>query len=122
MKVTIDRSKWLRGEGEDKSYLLRATDGKMCCLGFLGLACGLTEDEIRDCDTPLDTRKYYKFPAGLLRQTEDGVWVNSIFSGLLMGFNDSEEYSEEEREAELTQLFKLIGIELEFTDGGSIDR
>jgi len=47
MKVTIDRSKWLRGEGAAKSHLL---------------------------------------------------------------------------EAELTQLFKSIGIELEFTDGGSIDR
>ena len=121
MKVTIDRSKWLRGE-ENKSYLLRATDGKMCCLGFLGLACGLTEDEIRDCIAPAKTRKYYKFPAELLRQTEDGLWVDSIFSDLLMDINDREGYSEEEREAELTQLFKLIGIELEFTDGGSIDR
>lgn len=121
MKVTIDRSKWLRGEGAAKSHLLRPTDGKMCCLGFLSLACGLTEDEIRGCDTPVDTRKYDKFPAELLRQTEYG-WVDTLFSDRLMEINDREGYPEEEREAELTQLFKSIGIELEFTDGGSIDR
>ena len=34
-KVTVDRSK-LRGEGPMDSFLLRATDGKMCCLGFVG--------------------------------------------------------------------------------------
>lgn len=36
MKLTIDRSKWLRGD--PNSMLLRPTDGRMCCLGFLGLA------------------------------------------------------------------------------------
>lgn len=33
-KLIIDRSRWLRGEGCDASYLLRPADNKMCCLGF----------------------------------------------------------------------------------------
>ena len=45
-KLIIDRSKWLRGEGPSRSYLLRAEDGKMCCLGFECLLRGQKEDDI----------------------------------------------------------------------------
>ena len=41
MKLIIDRAKWLRGEGADKSYLVRDSDQKMCCLGFYGCSLGI---------------------------------------------------------------------------------
>ena len=46
MKLVIDRATWLRGEGHEQSYLLRECDGKMCCLGFFALACGLHPERI----------------------------------------------------------------------------
>lgn len=49
---TVKRSKWLRGEGHGNSYLLRPNDGKMCCLGFLGIACGAEKEDIFDNENP----------------------------------------------------------------------
>lgn len=46
-KLTINRRTWLRGEGSEESYLRRAEDGKMCCLGFAAIQLGkLSEDDI----------------------------------------------------------------------------
>lgn len=44
--VVIDRSRWLRGEGSNQSYLLRKDDQKMCCVGFLCQALGYEPGEI----------------------------------------------------------------------------
>lgn len=53
MDLVIQRSKWLRGDdGKSDSSLLRSSDGKMCCLGFLSLACGLTKSQIKDKPAP----------------------------------------------------------------------
>lgn len=46
MKLVIDRNVWLRGEGSDRSALLRPTDGKMCCVGIYLKALGVPEDEL----------------------------------------------------------------------------
>lgn len=54
MKLTIDRRKWWRGQGSINSTLLSTTEpneGKMCCLGFLSLACGYDEKDIRNLRT-----------------------------------------------------------------------
>lgn len=45
-EFTVVRDKWLRGEGAQKSYLLRRSDGKMCCMGFYALACGYDVEDI----------------------------------------------------------------------------
>jgi hypothetical protein len=50
LKVVIDRAKWLRGVTVNSC--LRDDEGKMCCLGFLGLACGHTAQELRDAVSP----------------------------------------------------------------------
>ena len=46
LQVKIDRNRWLRGEGTHTSLLRRASDGKMCCLGFLCGALGVKNDVI----------------------------------------------------------------------------
>lgn len=51
--VTIDRSRWLHGEGGRASSLQRATDGKRCCIGFVCLAFGAKEVDIVGCGSPL---------------------------------------------------------------------
>ena len=45
-KFVVDRSKWLRGEGFQDSFLLRPADDKQCCIGFLAGACGFTKEHI----------------------------------------------------------------------------
>lgn len=50
--LTIDRTRWYRGQGDRESRLLRSKDGKMCCLGFDALACGLEEKNIIDVGFP----------------------------------------------------------------------
>jgi len=42
----ISRKKWLKGEGHIKSYLLRPSDGKMCCVGQVAEQCGLKESRL----------------------------------------------------------------------------
>ena len=44
---TLPRSIWARGEGSIKSYLLRAADGKMCCVGVYLEACGVSRESLK---------------------------------------------------------------------------
>jgi hypothetical protein len=108
MELVIDRSKWLRGEG-DKSALLRASDGKMCCLGFYCLAVGLTENQIRNKGFP---QYLYDNP---LEKTE-GKWL--VDGGMdvifLTDYNDSGALPEKVREEKLTEIFATHGVTVKF--------
>lgn len=132
MKLIIDRLTWLRGEGEGDSYLYRATDKKMCCLGFYALACGLSIKDIDSQTTPPEVHRTYgkviadwlldksKFPESPGRIASDSC-------SLLMEVNDAyvtthnEELddpghieSEELREAKIITEFAKHGVEVEF--------
>lgn len=54
--LTIERAKWRRGGDAGYSDMgptkLLNRHGFMCCLGFDAIACGLTEDIIRDKNYP----------------------------------------------------------------------
>jgi hypothetical protein len=55
--LTIDRSKWRRGGGSEINHpdgptRLLNERGKMCCLGFDALACGLPPEAIQDKGEP----------------------------------------------------------------------
>jgi hypothetical protein len=106
MKLVIDRSKWLRGEGQDESYLLRKKDGKMCCLGFYGLACGLTEEDILMKGTPEEVEVFWG----------PGSWLVSgiMDANELMSINDGRHRSAKERELKIAALFSKHGVEVEF--------
>jgi hypothetical protein len=118
MKFTIDRSKWLRGEGSYASKLLRGSDGKMCCLGQLGLACGLTAEEITNKGSPYqvggisarETWSRQVKEAGLLFTIDD----MSPYCFELMEVNDETDANDDYREGRLTDLFAKMGIEVEF--------
>lgn len=109
MKLVIDRAKWLRGETDLRSYLLREADGKMCCLGFLALACGAEVDDICSYSSPKDTHNV-SWPDGLLGDMD--CKQNTEVCGTLMNINDR--VSDEEREIRLTEEFKKLDIEVEF--------
>ena len=85
---TIDRATWLHGEGADNSYLLRPTDGKMCCLGHYLKAVGIEEEAITSVDTPCQ---------------------------YLIKDNDDTTDSRNEKEYNIIAGFKEVGIDVSFT-------
>lgn len=112
MKLTIDRTKWLRGEGGEESFLLRGSDKKMCCLGFYGLACGISENMLLNNRNPYALKKAgVEFPQHsewLFQNLPSGGYV-STDCGRLMEINDSLA-----NEWEISEIFARNGVEVEF--------
>lgn len=116
-KLIIDRNEWLRGEGSDASYLLRATDGKMCCLGIYALSCGLTKDMIRSCRAPTSVSRSVLFdngptPRSLFEEKAPWLFDDSEEVAELIDIND--EGCKSTREANLAAIFARHGVEVEF--------
>jgi hypothetical protein len=110
LKFTVDRKRWLRGEGERNSLLLRESDGKMCCLGFACLAAGHTESDIRGVATP----------TGISMERHGRCLLPSHSSRSIswaMEWNDcpvDKEFTEAKREALITEKLAEVGIEVVF--------
>lgn len=130
--VVIDRRRWLRGEGPDASRLLRKTDGKMCCLGFVCEAVGVSAERLVNRGTPrvvvsgvdgLAVRGEL-IPDGLAQLLQhadavaDAMRVNDYPAGMrrlwLRRDDPDPNAVDEAREAELTQLLASCGFALEF--------
>lgn len=116
MTLTIVRSKWLHGEGGLRSELLRESDGKMCCLGFYGIACGIDAEDLLGVAEPESADEH-----------DDDTdyrhdWPHWLFEfgdcGALIGRNDSSdpEYSDAQREADIARLFAKHGVTVVFVD------
>lgn len=103
-KLTIPREKWGKG-----SLLL--PDGKMCCLGHLGKACGYTDDQLRGNGMPGEVSNWgYKYPNAF----KDMYGADEIAAQI----NDADNMSGPEKERQLKILFKSRGIKLNFTGKG----
>lgn len=110
-KLVIDRSKWLRGEGGALSVLHRAADGKMCCLGFYGQACGVTVEEMGDLTSPSRLANG-NWPAWLV----DKIEGNSNVCIELMSVNDRQGTDSAIRESHITEVFHNNGVDVTFVD------
>lgn len=120
-KLIIDRTTWLRGEGNKYSFLLRKSDQKMCCLGSYGIQLA--------GKSPVDLEGKME-PSQCATSKEWGelvVWRNRTqpldsfpdVSGIcekLMLTNDNHEISDSIREEQLKEHFKSIGVEAEFVN------
>lgn len=116
-KFTVDRRTWLRGEGGVSSKLMRSSDGKMCCLGFLGEACGLTKTALRDNGdfTDLSRPLIAEIPQELVKRGDHvGLYSNTEIATQLMNLNDETGIDDIERERSLTCIFAQIGLTVEF--------
>lgn len=111
MKYIIDRTKWLRGEGSYDSYLLRSSDGKMCCLGQVSMQCGVMQDDLGGVSAPL-----------LLADAQRILLPSWLFDGgshsedatLAMTENDDLDEDDGLREEILKGIFADHGDQLEF--------
>ena len=103
-KLVIDRAKWGRGA-------LVREDGKMCCLGFMGLACGLTKEEMK-----LHGMPHSMDPEALARVGWVG-WGNDDscdLLGELASINDNVNILRPRKERLLIEKFRTAGVELSF--------
>lgn len=112
MKVVIDRTKWARqtrGVNNGGSALLNG-QGCMCCLGFVGLACGLTQAQLEGYGFPSSVDMPEPWTTDGFASTRNDS--NAAFSA--MNINDDNTTSDAEKEAALITLFAGVGYELSF--------
>ena len=116
MKFTIDRKRWLRGEGSDKSFLLRPSDGKMCCLGFYALACGVSEWTITGASLPRWAHTYPEHAQWLFGSRRSALCESPCET--LAAINDDmfSITTEAIREEKIVAVFAQYGVEVEFVD------
>lgn len=127
MKLTIDRSKWWRGNGSGESRLLRP-DGTMCCLGFLGRACGYTDEQLLDVTTPAAAVDGIRgqgtaripqpnlWPKGTVVKAFQGHYTTQVIDEMMVA-NDSPGSGlniEGRRELRIKELMLDIDVEVEF--------
>lgn len=91
-------------------------DGERCCLGFLGLACGLTDSQMVGSGTPEDVLPS-KWPDALVEKSNDYGCSDTSLCNQIVSTNDDIDLEPAERERLLTELFSHAGIEVEFRDG-----
>ena len=106
-KFTIDRKRWLRGEGSETSYLHRLSDGKQCCLGFYLEACGVKRVDIVGVGSPVR----------LLYIPDEAKWLEvneGEGSRPLVAANDALVLKASTRESRITNLFREHGVAVEF--------
>ena len=109
-KFTIPRSKWIRGMPGFSSLLV--PDGKMCCLGHYGKACGVPDESMLNrpllSRVSMDSQLYWLDPLDLPRPEFKLLVANDEPRG--------RRYSDADREADITRIFADHGITVTFTD------
>lgn len=114
MKLVIDRKRWLRGEGENASFLLR-DDGKMCCLGFFACAIGVPQEQLLGAIEPGQLPEC-PWPEWLLR-TDGATRRHTSTAAILAETNDSTACDANAREERIASIFASHGVEVTFVDG-----
>ena len=118
LTMVVERAKWLRGEGSHTSYLLRHSDGKMCCLGFVCVTAGMTPEQISGLTAPASLVSVGRpIPAAverLLDYNGTAVVVDSVITVSMMTTNDAEDVLGADREAQLQASGLEVGIQFTF--------
>lgn len=119
-KLTIDRNIWRRG-GSSNDILhgdtrLLNEQGFMCCLGFFCEQAGIPKNYL-DTGEPFDIgpSQYLDLIPELATplEEEDG-YVNTILTTRAIQINDDPTLTNKEREIQLTTLFAVNNIDVEF--------
>jgi hypothetical protein len=113
--LTIVRSKWRRG-GNNNTHLgvtrLLNDRGRMCCLGFDAIACGLSPAIIKGLGEPCEIgqadvpREYLESPRF---GEEGGRYYQTKAITVAIEHNDEEHISDTEREVLIRQDLKALG-------------
>lgn len=116
--LELDPERWLRGQ---KDSALLKQDGRMCCLGFLALACGAREADIIEEAMPSDAVGV-AWPTELLVDAEGRVSVrDSRTCKNIADLNDDATIDDETRVEALTPLFERLGYRLEVKNQARVE-
>jgi hypothetical protein len=108
-KYIVDRRTWYRGMTDDGNSLLLRSDGKRCCIGFVGQQCGIVDEEL------LNKGTVYKAPSALWPDWMKESKINfGTDIALAYETNDTVRLTDESREAILKKIFARNGDEIEF--------
>lgn len=115
IKVVIDRKKWCRGGKGGKGGKSALVNGlkNMCCLGFLGAACGFSKVEMYLVPTPEAMKiedERSKWPELIC----DPFGYNTSITEKLIDVNDDSILKERTREKNIITLGKKAGINFQF--------
>lgn len=111
LDVTVKRSEW------GKAVLYDPQSKKRCCLGFVGNACGITDDEMRCVGTPSTLLKVYGLNIlDSLIKKNDTQTLDSRVANKLMAVNDARDFEPSLRESEIASIGKEAGINFTFVD------
>jgi len=115
-KLTIDRSMWNTGERLFEESQLSNNYGQKCCLGFLGEACGIEEDDLQDESLPSSVPSK-KWPKNLFRRPKNNnIPYASSWEDIFAVINDIKNIDHESREAWIKEGFKrILKYDVEFT-------
>lgn len=131
-ELVIKRSKWMRGLGEGSLLGRRGYEsmmvGKMCCLGFHALSCGLSKEKIKGEVAPdyvLEKLPLKKANAILDETTmkylvekdgcEDAFRLTPL-GRTMVEINDDPSIADKEREKQLKACFKEMKVKVKFVD------
>jgi hypothetical protein len=123
--VTIDRAKWRTGRyGDSRSRSnehvglsrLLNTHGYRCCLGFLGQACGLSDDLALGVSQPDNVRGDADWPAALLDYGGLYALDRLDWESAFIALNDfPEPIDDSTREAWIAEGFRtVLNVSVEF--------
>lgn len=113
--LTIVRETWVRGNAHESSLL--TSDGRRCCLGFYGRACGFADDEMFQEGEP--AHLWRTMPAmsyAPVSDDDDASLCNTDLANCLISINDSRCLSDAERERQVRAEFATIGVAVSFVD------
>lgn len=116
-ELVIQRSMWgcRTHPAHPTSYLVR-DDGKMCCLGFLGRACGVNMQRRQ----PMPVYIQNEWPGWTRRELLYGTLGPGERAyaelGKAAAINDDPDIAMAEKETLLIALFATVGITLRFED------
>lgn len=108
-EFTVDCDKWLRGDAYDSC--LKNSMNEMCCLGFLGEACGVKNFGYgiafgASYCYPNELKEYKKYP-----KLPSGITWKSFAK-----INDDPKFTDKEIIKLLREKFKKAGIKIKFTN------
>ncbi len=109
-QLVIDRNRWYRGEGFGGGSLLQP-DGKMDCIGFYAVACGVDPENL-DVGTPAAIRAHLPREMSWLL----GDHWNS-FECRMLGWANDMKMDEADREECIAGLFSHHEVYVEFVNG-----
>ena len=117
-KLVIDRAKWNVGN-PNSSYLLDRGGMTLCCLGFLGLECGVSRDNMLGWGLPSNVN-HDKWPKKLFEtatfvETTSVFGDHSLWENVFVEINDSTTIDNDARELWIKEGFRqILNYDVEF--------